>query len=465
MADANMRIIITAVDNASANLGKVKSALGGMSSASSDATKNTESLGRTAGLTFSKISGYIAAATAAIYAMKKVWDFAKEGASMMAVEETSRKLATSMGSNLGKIVSSIQEASLGTISYYDAVQSASNALMLGLGADADKLANLMQIAALRGRAMGLTTTQAFSDMVRGIGRLSPLILDNLGVVIDAENRYKAYAAAIGKTAAQLTSAEKKQALLNGVLEEGNKLLAEAGGLTATYATGMERATAKLTNVWNQFRTTQGAIIGSLFLDDQERKAIFEEENKQIYENTTSWEDYNRKLSDAGYSLHLFSLFGDETFYTLGGLTEGAYESKKGYEALMNQIYGTTLAFKESNIDTEISLSESQQTVSNSIKSYGKYNDMLKQAWANSNLLSQAIQGMPSYKKIVIEIEYRIRGMAADAARLYGQYYDWVSSGGSQSGKGIDPGTGTIPTTKPKALGGAVRAGEIGRAHV
>jgi hypothetical protein len=115
--------------------------------------------------------------------------------------------------------------------------------------------------------------------------------------------------------------------------------------------------------------------------------------------------------------------------------------------------------QEANIDTEISLSESQQTVSNSIKSYGKYNDMLKQAWANSNLLSQAIQGMPSYKKIVIEIEYRIRGMAADAARLYGQYYDWVSSGGSQSGKGIDPGTGTIPTTKPKALGGAVRAGE------
>jgi len=217
MADANMRIIITAVDNASANLGKVKSALGGMSSASSDATKNTESLGRTAGLTFSKISGYIAAATAAIYAMKKVWDFAKEGASMMAVEETSRKLATSMGSNLGKIVSSIQEASLGTISYYDAVQSASNALMLGLGADADKLANLMQIAALRGRAMGLTTTQAFSDMVRGIGRLSPLILDNLGVVIDAENRYKAYAAAIGKTAAQLTSAEKKLMQICGSL--------------------------------------------------------------------------------------------------------------------------------------------------------------------------------------------------------------------------------------------------------
>ena len=36
---------------------------------------------------------------------------------------------------------------------------------------------------VRGRAMGLSTTQAFGDIVTGIGRMSPLILDNLGICL------------------------------------------------------------------------------------------------------------------------------------------------------------------------------------------------------------------------------------------------------------------------------------------
>lgn len=452
MADANMRIIISAIDNASAELGKVKSALKGMSGASDDASKNTESLTKQ----FNGIVSSIAKVTAALYAVKKVWDFSKEGASFLAIQETARSLATSMGSNFDYIISSIQEASLGTISYYDAVQSASNAMMLGLGADAGKLANLMQIAALRGRAMGLDTTQAFSDMVRGIGRLSPLILDNLGVVIDAENRYKIYAESIGKTAAQLTSAEKKQALLNGVLEEGNQMLAEAGGLTVTYQTGIERASTKAKNALNSLKITLGEVIGSLFLTEDERKDLFAKEEKQLLISSNNWEEYTRGVGDAAAALNLIGYFGNETIFTLGALTEAEYVSALRWQGMADSANG----LKEAFIDTSISLTESQQVVSDSIKTYGTFSNMLEQAWANSTLLSQAIQGMPSYKKIIIEIEYRIRGMAAEAARLYGQYYDWYSgSGGTQSGTGVNPNSGNIPVTKPKALGGAVRTGE------
>lgn len=324
MADANMRIIITALNNASGELNKVKGELKGLSGAGDDASKSTENLAKGFILATAKI-------TAAIIALKKAWEFSEEGAALLSLERASSQVAYSMGGNMQDIVSAIQEASLGTISYYDAMQAASNAMMLGLGADADKLSNLMQVAAFRGRAMGLTTTQAFSDIVRGIGRLSPLILDNLGIVINAETRYKTYAESIGKTADQLTAAEKRQALFNGVLEEGNSLLAAAGGLTADYATGMQRANVAMKDTWNALKTNVGSQIGSLFLTDVERKKAFSEEERQIYANAKSWDEYIRAVFDAGLVLKLITYFGDDNVYTLGGLTEAQYKYNKASE--------------------------------------------------------------------------------------------------------------------------------------
>lgn len=348
MADANMRIIIQAIDNASAQLNKVKSALNGMSGAGDEASESTESLGKKSGLAFSKIAGYIASVTAAVYAMKKVWEFSEQGAQLLSLESASSKIAASMGGNMQDIVSAIQDASLGTISYYDAMQSASNAMMLGLGTDADKLGNLMEIAALRGRAMGLSTTQAFSDIVRGIGRMSPLILDNLGIVIDAENRYKTYAESIGKTAAELTAAEKKQALFNGVLEEGNRLLAESGGLSADYATGMARATAAWKDYWDTVKTQAGASIGSFFLSQAERKQIFEEERKEILRNSTTYEEYRAAIKNASSTLRLYD---EETHAVIQSMSKEAFIQAKLAQARHDAAISGS---EEANIVKEIS---------------------------------------------------------------------------------------------------------------
>ena len=103
----------------------------------------------------------------------------------------------------------------------------------------------MEVAAFRGRQMGLSTTQAFNDIVTGIGRMSPLILDNLGIMVDANTTFTDYAASIGKTSNELTGMEKRQALLNRVLEEGNSQLEAAGGLTLDHAAKLERLNAFL----------------------------------------------------------------------------------------------------------------------------------------------------------------------------------------------------------------------------
>ena len=50
--------------------------------------------------------------------------------------------------------------------------------------------------------------------------MSPRILDNLGIIFNAEKVYSDYAATLGISADRLSDFGKKQALLNVVMEKG-----------------------------------------------------------------------------------------------------------------------------------------------------------------------------------------------------------------------------------------------------
>mgnify|MGYP001216101551 CR=1 FL=1 len=185
--------------------------------------------------------------------VKKTYEFGEEGAQIEQLKESASALAESMGSSLDDIVDAVDEAVNHTIDQASIVKSAATAMLLGVSADADQLANLAEIAAARARDVGETTSQAFDDIVRGIGRQSPLILDNLGIVVDADSAYRTYAASVGKSSDALTENEKKQALLNDVLDAGNKLLADTGGLTVTNATKYEQASARITDAMDKVK--------------------------------------------------------------------------------------------------------------------------------------------------------------------------------------------------------------------
>src|SRR3990167_2934882 len=200
------------------------------------------------------------AVTAFGFALKKGFDFAAQGAQIARLETAGASLARSYGADMNTILSALKKASRGTVAETDLILSANRAMMLGVSADADKMANLLEVAAFRGRAMGLSTSQAFNDIVTGIGRMSPLILDNLGIVIDADKRTRDWAAANGIAADQVDAATKRQILFNGVLEEGNRQLEQVGGLTDDVATAYERLGAQGTDAFNRLKKSAGAFF-------------------------------------------------------------------------------------------------------------------------------------------------------------------------------------------------------------
>jgi len=194
-----------------------------------------------------EISAVLGIAGVALGAFQKAWDMSQQAAQLERLAVAGHEIARQFGGDMDLIVSKVKDASMGTVSEMDIISASNRAMMLGLSADADKLANLMKVAAFRGRAMGVDTTKAFNDIVTGIGRSSPLILDNLGIVINAKETYSKYAESIGKSERELMKAEKTQALMNAVLDEGNKMLGEAGGLAKDNAAMYERWNAELAN--------------------------------------------------------------------------------------------------------------------------------------------------------------------------------------------------------------------------
>lgn len=248
-----VQVDITATNSASPVLKQVAADIGGLETSAANAGQGVSGVSdEMAGMvvTAQGLGQALSIVTAGAAAFVAVFEFGEIASGNERLATSGELLASSYGESLDNIVAKVSAASRGTVANMDIISSANKAMMLGVGGNAEQLANLMEIAAFRGRAMGLETSQAFDDMARGIGRMSPMILDNLGIVVDAESTYSAYATSVGKTSGELSRSEKVQALLNKVLEEGNKQLADAGGLVADNATEYERWNAQLKNTKN-----------------------------------------------------------------------------------------------------------------------------------------------------------------------------------------------------------------------
>lgn len=155
------------------------------------------------------------------------------------VRTSMQGLASSFGESADGMISAMQRASGGTISEYNLMLAANKAMMLGVASNAGELEGILRVAMTRGAAMGLSTTQAFDDLVTGLGRGSALILDNLGITMASLRSAESdYAAALGKTTDALTDQERKQAMVNAVLKE-------AAGIDASGVDAMAGGFARL----------------------------------------------------------------------------------------------------------------------------------------------------------------------------------------------------------------------------
>lgn len=156
-------------------------------------------------------------------------------------------LAKSVGQDADSMLNDMRKASRGMVADTELILHANQAMLLNVAKTGEELGQLLDAARVLGQAMGKDTAASFNDLVIGLGRLSPRILDNLGIANEGEKTFSIYAKSIGKTAQALTDAEKKQALINQVMKAAQPLLDAEAKAGDNAANKFERFTAELEN--------------------------------------------------------------------------------------------------------------------------------------------------------------------------------------------------------------------------
>ncbi|GEM_PF-3969921 len=219
---------------------------------------NEQQFGKTEGLLTKLKNNWVVAAasiTAAYMAAQKAWNIAEQAAKYEQSAVAFHTMATSMGKDATTEFNKIKEASKGLIDDASLTTSINKALSLGI--PLESIADLMEIAQAKSRDMGTTTQQAFSDIATGVGRASPLILDNLGLVMKVGSANDELAKKLGKSTAELTDQEKKTAILNATLEAGKEAVARYNLEQLTTAERMQALQTTVTNL--QLMLGQGII--------------------------------------------------------------------------------------------------------------------------------------------------------------------------------------------------------------
>ena len=127
------------------------------------------------------------------------------------------QLGSASGVALGSMAQRFVEATDGAVSLREAMASVTKASSAGLSSK--QVLDIAKGAKQASQALGLDMTDAVSRLTRGITKLEPELIDELGLYTKLGPAADKYALSIGKTAANLTDYEKRQAYAVAVLDE------------------------------------------------------------------------------------------------------------------------------------------------------------------------------------------------------------------------------------------------------
>ena len=195
--------------------------------------------------------------TAVISNSKKAYQFSKEGAQLERLQDSFSNVAKSYGTSSNAILMSMRSASRGTIADTDIMLAANRAMLLGVSTNADELGKITEVAIARGKAMGLTSAEAIDRVYTGIGRLSPKILDDLGIVTNATQRYEEYAKAHGIAASAIDDITKRETIKQAIIEGSSELVKNSADDDAA---SYERITAAWTNYQNALKLSMAGTF-------------------------------------------------------------------------------------------------------------------------------------------------------------------------------------------------------------
>lgn len=127
------------------------------------------------------------------------------------------QLGAASGRNLGQLSKTVVRLTDNAVSLREAMTAVAQASSAGMSA-----ANIERMTAGAknvSAALGLNITDALSRLSRGISKVEPELLDELGIFVRVDKAAQDYARTLGKTASSLTDIERRTGFANAVLTQ------------------------------------------------------------------------------------------------------------------------------------------------------------------------------------------------------------------------------------------------------
>ncbi len=155
-----------------------------------------------------------------VFAVSAAFNALREAAATENMVKGLDQLGAASGRNLGTLSKQLALSVDGAISLREAMTSVAQASSAGLSTK--QIQDLTVVANKASQALGLNMSDAMSRLSRGISKIEPELLDELGIFVKIDDATQKYALSVGKTTASLSDFERRQAFANAVLDQAKE---------------------------------------------------------------------------------------------------------------------------------------------------------------------------------------------------------------------------------------------------
>ena len=159
-----------------------------------------------------------------VFAVTAAFGVLSRSAQIDKLTESMEILSVKGGQDIENLSRKLVEASGNAVALDQAFRQVSLASSAGL--DSSEIEGLTQVARGAALSLGRDLPDALDRIFRGAIKLEPEILDEIGLFVRVDEASRKYAQSLGRSVQSLSQAEKRQAFLNEILEQGTEKFSE-----------------------------------------------------------------------------------------------------------------------------------------------------------------------------------------------------------------------------------------------
>lgn len=222
-----------------------------------NSTRSFSKLAQTIGSGDAGLVGAYATLAANIFAVTAAFNALRSASQVEQIFKGLEAAGIRTGRSLTSTAKALKAVTGDAINTEQAMRSTAQIVSAGFNDQAVK--RLGQAARDTSFALGRNMTDSLDRLSRGVVKLEPELLDELGIMTKITESNTLYAASLGKTESQLTNFEKRQGFLNAVLTEAEL---KFGGLSAAAgnSTAYDRLASTFTDLANTVLNAINVIV-------------------------------------------------------------------------------------------------------------------------------------------------------------------------------------------------------------